>query len=112
MHLGTLRCKESKIILLYKRGKSLASHQINSTILGNNNHITEKLYLLMNVIIYRATFGKRCKDQDVFIQLIREAIGWARVFDCLELPITSNNVKAVIMDMFSAETKTSFTTIE
>ncbi|KAK2990322.1 hypothetical protein RJ640_003594 [Escallonia rubra] len=30
----------------------------------------------------------------------------------LELPITSNNVKAVIMDMFSAGTNTSSTTIE
>ncbi|KAK2967356.1 hypothetical protein RJ640_026370 [Escallonia rubra] len=150
--------------------------------LGTTINLTEKIYSLLNVIICRATFGKRCKDQDVFIQLIKELARLAGGFDVsdlfpskkflhvltglrpkllrvhhkvdkildniiserreilastkkgntdhkeeedlidvllrlqdssgLEVPITSNNVKAVIMDMFGAGTETSSTTIE
>ncbi|KAK2998226.1 hypothetical protein RJ639_022936 [Escallonia herrerae] len=150
--------------------------------LGTTINLTERVYSLLNVIICRAVFGKRCKDQDVFIQLIKETIRLIGGFDVadlfpskkflhvltglrpkllkihhkvdnilddiisdrreilastkrantvdkeeedlidvllrlqkssgLELPITSNNVKAVIMDMFSAGTETSSTTIE
>ncbi|KAK3028969.1 hypothetical protein RJ639_039996 [Escallonia herrerae] len=150
--------------------------------LGTTINLTEKLYSLINVIICRAVFGKRCKDEDLLIQLIRETIKLGGGFDIadlfpskkfihvltglrpkllkihhkvdkilddiiserreilastkkwnnddteeedlidvllrlqessgLELPITSSNVKAVIMDMFSAGTDTSSTTIE
>ncbi|KAK3028968.1 hypothetical protein RJ639_039995, partial [Escallonia herrerae] len=150
--------------------------------LGATINFTERVYSLLNVIICRAVFGKRCKDQDVLIQLIKETMRLIGGFDVadlfpskkflhvltglrpkllkmhhkvdkildniiserreilastkkgntddteeedlidvllrlqesrgLELPITSNNVKAVIMDMFSAGTETSSTTIE
>ncbi|KAK2966908.1 hypothetical protein RJ640_027028 [Escallonia rubra] len=150
--------------------------------LGTTINLTEKLYSLLNVITCRAVFGKRCKDQDVLIQLINESTRLAGGFDVadlfpskkfihvltwsrpkllkihhkldkildniiserreilastkkssndgkegedlidvllrlqessgLELPITSNNIKAVIMDMFAGGTETSSTTIE
>ncbi|KAK3028970.1 hypothetical protein RJ639_039997 [Escallonia herrerae] len=131
--------------------------------LGTTINLTEKLYSLLNVITCRAVFGKRCKDQDVLIQLINESTRLAGGFDVvdlfpskkfihvlagsrpkilkihhkvdkildniiserreirastkkessgLELPITSNNVKAVIMDMFAGGTEMSSTTIE
>ncbi|KAK2990320.1 hypothetical protein RJ640_003592 [Escallonia rubra] len=53
--------------------------------LGTTINLTEKLYLLINVIICRAVFGKRCKDQDLFIQLIKEAIRLGGGFDIADL---------------------------
>ncbi|KAK2977952.1 hypothetical protein RJ640_014232 [Escallonia rubra] len=150
--------------------------------LGTTINLTEKLYSLLNVIICRAVFGRRCKDQDLLIPQIKLLLrlgGGLDVADLfpskkflhvltglgpkllkmhhkvdkildniiserreilastkegktddkeeedligillrrqedsgLELPITSHNVKAVIMDMFSAGTETSSITIE
>ncbi|KAM7481479.1 hypothetical protein LguiB_006062 [Lonicera macranthoides] len=145
-------------------------------------NLTKMIFTSINAIVCRASFGRRCKEEDALIKLSQEVISLAGGFDVadlfpslkflhvicgmrpkleklqkkidkileniinereknlssmemgsngeskvedlldvllrlkesggLEFPITSNNIKAIIFEMFSAGTDTSSTTIE
>ncbi|KAK2997079.1 hypothetical protein RJ639_025139 [Escallonia herrerae] len=148
---------------------------------GSTVDLSKMITSVINAITCRATFGNRCKDQDVMLKKIKESTNAAGGFDVadlfpslkcvhfvsglsvkllkihqkvdeifdgmikehqaktartrkgngeggeedlvdvllrlkesggLEFPITTKNIKAVIMDMFSAGTETSSTTLE
>ncbi|OVA20160.1 Cytochrome P450 [Macleaya cordata] len=118
-------------------------------------NLSETISSLTNDITSRAAFGKRCKDKEVFISLMKEISKLERIHKKvdrildeiieehtrngtstintnsgyfeedladvllrlqesggLEFPLTTENIKAVLFDMFAAGTDTASTTIE
>ncbi|GMY30996.1 cytochrome p450 71d9 [Fagus crenata] len=45
---------------------------------GSTINLTEKMFLTAYGITSRAAFGKKCKDQEKFISVVKEAIKWVR----------------------------------
>ncbi|PQQ17256.1 hypothetical protein Pyn_13806 [Prunus yedoensis var. nudiflora] len=89
---------------------------ISSNIRSPINH-GEKIFSMTYGITARVAFGNKCKDQvqEELITAVREgaeATGSFEEHGELEVPLTMNNIKAVLLDIFTAESETSSSTVE
>ncbi|KAK2978405.1 hypothetical protein RJ640_027468 [Escallonia rubra] len=95
---------------------------------GSTVDLSKMITSVINAITCRATFGNRCKDQDVMLKKIKESTNAAGGFDVADLFPSLKCVHFVsglsakllkihqktllVQDMFSAGTETSSTTVE
>ncbi|KAH1063713.1 hypothetical protein J1N35_028700 [Gossypium stocksii] len=98
---------------------------------GLTVNLTEKIFSMSYAITARAAFGKKCKDQEAFISVVSqdskkveqkaksEDEDQEDLVDLLlrlqedgEFPLTDNNIKAILFDVFTAGSETSATAVE
>ncbi|CAJ1970762.1 unnamed protein product [Sphenostylis stenocarpa] len=77
---------------------------------GSCVNLSEKVACMASAIIARAAFGEKCKYQEEFISLVKKLV--KLVEDALEYPLTIDNIKAVMLNMFGAGTDTLSAVIE
>ncbi|KAK2967264.1 hypothetical protein RJ640_004830, partial [Escallonia rubra] len=84
---------------------------------GSPINLTENIYSSTYGTTSRAAFGKKSKDQETFIFVIKEAVVVSAGFNIAdmdgkdEFALTTDNIKAISLDIFSADSEASATAV-